>query len=122
LGGAAGVGEDGVVVAGGGERVRSFVEDGELSPEAVRVGGSGLVARCDDAPQERFLVFRDQSGDAGQGARCFDRGVVEGAAAQDRVVRLEWCEDGQQSLAAGRSSRSSSISAGMGASASWRRR
>jgi hypothetical protein len=30
-----------------------------------------------------------------------DRGVVEGATAQDRVLRLEWCEDGQQSLGGG---------------------
>ena len=74
---------------GGGERVRSFVEDGELSAEALRVGGFGLSRGRDDAGQECLLVFLDHFGDAGQGAGCFDRGVVEGAAAEDAVVRLE---------------------------------
>jgi hypothetical protein len=49
LGGVAGVGEHGVVIAGGGERVRSFVEDGELSAEGLRVGGFGLSRGRDDA-------------------------------------------------------------------------
>src|SRR5690348_12288411 len=97
FGGAASVGEHGVVVAGGGESIRSFVEDGELSAQALRVGGSGLSRGRDEAGQECFLVFLDYSGDAGQPSGCFDRGVVKGAAAEDGV-RVEWFEDGEKSL------------------------
>jgi len=93
LGGVAGVGEHGVVVAGSGECVRAFVEDGELSAEALGVGGSGLSRGGDDPGSECLLVGLDHSGNAGQGSGCFDRGVVEGAAAEDDAVRLEWFED-----------------------------
>jgi glyoxylase-like metal-dependent hydrolase (beta-lactamase superfamily II) len=102
FGRAAGIAEHGVVVTRGGERVRAFVEDGKLSTEASRVRCAGFSRGGDDALLEPFLVVLDQSRHTAQVSSGFDRGVVEGAAAQDAAVGVERFEDRHQPFGRGK--------------------